>query len=667
MDCDVLLIDAPWSRINAPSVQLSTLKPNVQRVGFECHVLYANLRLAALIGPELYWRFVWAPPSFPIPRVFLAQNFLGEWLFSDAVFGSTKSPGCETGFLDHVNQRALREATELLSAPGFSDFLEEVFGHGYAESIGEVRRKTIPTYLSQCCQAVGEHGASVVGFTSTFNQNMPSLALAKTIKEKNPEKLIVFGGANCGGVMGPALLRAFPFVDYVVSGEGEETFPSLLKTLKEGEAEGMKSIRGLSYREGKEVQVNPPAELIKDLGHYPMMDCDDYYEQLAKLQASGNIVTEHGKDVFRAGKIFLECSRGCWWGQVSHCTFCGLNGPHMKFRAKSSERIINELVTLSKKYKVLNFEPTDNILNPAYIVNLFPKLRALGLDFQFYFEVRANMTKKQIKTLAECGVTRVQPGIESLSTHVLQLMKKGTDVLNNIQCLKWCEEFKISAEWNLLVGFPGETEEDYLTTERRIPLLAHFPPPQDGQVSRIELHRFSPHFDFSAEFGFENVRPLSYYKYVYDFESQGSEGDDTLGDIAYFFDYDLDGFEEFLPHIKQINRLVGVWCEKYRKKHAKLVYLRGPDFINIIDERFDFPEEFSLSGLAMEVLLSCDRVASLNETLATIRRRKIQASSDDVFSSLAELVERNLVVEENGRYISLVTAERPTEVGFDLN
>ena len=45
---------------------------------------------------------------------------------------------------------------------------------------------------------------------------------------------------------------------------------------------------------------------------------------------------------------------------------------------------------------------------------------------------------------------RIQPGIESLSDHVLKLMRKGTTALQNIQLLKWCREYGVQPEWNLL-------------------------------------------------------------------------------------------------------------------------------------------------------------------------------------------------------------------------
>jgi len=55
-----------------------------------------------------------------------------------------------------------------------------------------------------------------------------------------------------------------------------------------------------------------------------------------------------------------------------------------------------------------------------------------------FYEVKANLTRVQVSALRAAGVTRIQPGIESLSDHVLKLIGKGTCGLRNVQLLKWC-------------------------------------------------------------------------------------------------------------------------------------------------------------------------------------------------------------------------------------
>ena len=58
---------------------------------------------------------------------------------------------------------------------------------------------------------------------------MPSLCLARRIKARRPETVIVFGGAACEGEMGIELLRQFPEIDYVFLGEADLTFPPVVR------------------------------------------------------------------------------------------------------------------------------------------------------------------------------------------------------------------------------------------------------------------------------------------------------------------------------------------------------------------------------------------------------------------------------------------------------
>ena len=122
----------------------------------------------------------------------------------------------------------------------------------------------------------------------------------------------------------------------------------------------------------------------------------------------------------------------------------------------------------------------DNILDMRYFRDVLPQLRERQLGLTLFYETKANLTKEQVKLLRDAGVLAIQPGVESLSTHVLQLMRKGVTALQNIQLLKWCRQYGVTVAWNLLYGFPGETAADYAaigqidrrrsgTCRRRIP------------------------------------------------------------------------------------------------------------------------------------------------------------------------------------------------------
>src|SRR5205814_8453501 len=100
---------------------------------------------------------------------------------------------------------------------------------------GEAVREQVEGFLDECLAAVPWEACSLVGFTTTFQQNVPSLALARRLKARYPQLTIVFGGANCQEDTGIALHRLFPFVDYVCLGEGDLAFPRLARRVLAGE------------------------------------------------------------------------------------------------------------------------------------------------------------------------------------------------------------------------------------------------------------------------------------------------------------------------------------------------------------------------------------------------------------------------------------------------
>src|SRR5262249_21369393 len=153
-----------------------------------------------------------------------------------------------------------------------------------------------------------------------------------------------------------------------------------------------------------------------EMDRVPAPNYDDYFAELSTCSFGPAV---------RAGMFLsFETSRGCWWGEVSHCTFCGLNGSSMAFRSKSPDRALQDVMHLVRKYRVLDLHAVDNIIDYSYYDTVLPKLASMGSDIHVFYEVKSNLKKKQVQLLRKAGVRRIQPGIESLSTPVLRLMRK---------------------------------------------------------------------------------------------------------------------------------------------------------------------------------------------------------------------------------------------------
>ena len=175
----------------------------------------------------------------------------GEWVFASCL-------------LDDDPARA--EAYERLAGPTAE--LEPIRG----------ARSRADGFLRRCVESVDWGAYDVVGFTTTFAQNVASLALARRVKERSPESVVVLGGANCEGEMGLALHRSFPFVDLVCAGEADLTFPRLLTTLRGGgdpaEIPGV-----VARRAGDSVYSSLSPQRVHDLDELPYPDFDEFFEQ----------------------------------------------------------------------------------------------------------------------------------------------------------------------------------------------------------------------------------------------------------------------------------------------------------------------------------------------------------------------------------------------------
>ncbi len=146
----------------------------------------------------------------------------------------------------------------------------------------------------------------------------------------------------------------------------------------------------------------------------------------------------------------LQASRGCWWGQRSQCAFCGLNGLGLGYRARSPERVVQELEHMADSAGLYRFQLLDNILDMRAFATWLLRLAASGRPWNLFAEVKSNLGERHVRLLAAAGLRWLQPGIESLDSRLLALMGKGARAWQQVQLLKlarehglypWCPSF----------------------------------------------------------------------------------------------------------------------------------------------------------------------------------------------------------------------------------
>jgi ribosomal peptide maturation radical SAM protein 1 len=561
--------------VSRPSIQLGLLKSLAVAHGFPARTLHANLRFANQIGVQYYQ--------------LLAEHrgrMVGDWLFSLAAFPGT-APDPDSRMVD-----------ELAAGLSYLDQPQDEL----RERLTRTRNVDVPSYLEMLADSFPWGETAVVGFSSTFQQNTASFALARRLKQHYPHIFTVFGGANFDGEMGTELVRTVDCIDAAVIGEGDDSFPRLLGALAAGTDPG--AVPGVARRVDGQVKLTPPLPPADRLDDLPVPDYGEYFTLAEEL----GLIPRAGR---RKVWLPIETARGCWWGAKHHCTFCGLNAETMRFRSKSPQRVLDELAQQARRYRSFLFEAVDNILDMRYLQSLFPVLVESETDYEFFYEVKANLNREQLKLLAQAGVTSLQPGIESLSSHVLGLMRKGVRAVQNVDLLRWSRYYGIDVSWNLLWGFPGETERDYAEQAAAIPHLLHLQPPEE--TSRIWLERFSPLFTGQGGCGFRDRKPERSYRYVY------PDGVD-LDRVAYFFDYRA---EDALPDSAYtgVRRAAADWSRAWQADEPPvLTYWSAPHFVQIHDQRRPGQEgTYTFEDTLADLFLACTR----RPTTATAVRRKL--------------------------------------------
>lgn len=605
----VALVNMPFGHSKYPSIQLGTLAALLksQGTGVDCH--YLNLRFAHTIGVPLY------------ELLCEKRGLFGEWLFSHLLFRDNPKRAEYVRTFKPLFDEVARQSGRPMS---------------YFE---EVASRTAPQFLTWAMTAIDWGRYRIVGFTSTFDQNVASLSLAKLIKDLYPQVNIVFGGANFDGEMGLEQFRAFPWIDYVVVGEGEEVFPLLVESLLAGKDEGFPA--GVAYRRDGRICFEPNPRLFADFERTGPPDYDDYFRQLAELGTAAS----RGLDRI----LLYEGSRGCWWGEKHHCTFCGLNAQSMKFRAKSPAQVAKELDALSSRYDSTRFRLVDNIIDMKYVDQLFGKFAADRLDLDVFIETKSNLSKRQIQTLAQGGVKCMQPGIESLSQAQLHEMDKGVSPMQNLQCLKWSLYYHVDISWNILLGFPQETNADYQRQIDLVPSILHLQPPE--AVGKFWLERFSPYFMRPHEYGIRITGPGTAYEYVYD----GRTVD--LKKIAYDFEYEIDSCVD-VGLFEELTHLVRHWQRRHASSDKPFFYYaKSMSYVTVYDgraegmpsrSRFDWPASFIIEYCS-ETPKAVEQIkAGMEETGKTP-----VPDAEALGQVLDQLVRKRVLYAEKGKHFTL--------------
>ncbi len=592
---DIVLIAPPWPLFNRPSIQLGVLKAYLKKnlpKGTTIQNLHPYLQVAAALDFSDY-------------NVISQSGWASEAVFSNILFPDTNGPA--RLFETSLSKRGLKK-------------VQSDFGR-----ICLLSRDALERALS----IYDFSHTRLVGISVCLNQLSAGLFVAKLLKQHYPGLPIVMGGASVSGAVGVGILKSFPWVDYVIDGEGEIPLLSLSRYLL-----GLASVidskaiikRGQHGLGGK--------EQIRDMNELPAPDFDDYFRELSKIKGSGGISVV----------LPVEASRGCWWGQ---CSFCNLNLQWQGYRAKTPERVAKEIDFLSRRYLAIDFAFMDNCLPRRGASKIFEALAAQGRDYSIFAEIRAVHSKGELAIMKRGGLDSLQVGIEALSTRLLKRLKKGASTIQNLYLMRCCAELGIDLQANLIICFPGSSEREVEETLENLDYAWPFFPLKP--VS-FWLGNASPVHNSYKDYGIRYVRAAKKYSDL--FPPKIAESLTPL-----ILDYAGDRKRQSVLW-KSVEKKLSFFKERRKElgiKGSSLTYRDGGHFMVI---RQILPDgqalTHRLTGLSRDLYLAAGEPVSLKEIFA----KAPHLPKEKLEQFIGQMVEKKLMFKENSMVLSLACRQR---------
>ncbi|MCJ7596188.1 MAG: radical SAM protein [Desulfobacterales bacterium] len=272
----------------------------------------------------------------------------------------------------------------------------------------------------------------VIGFSILHANRWGGIEIARTAKELDPTVKIVFGGIGAS-FLWEHFLRHFPEVDFVVLGEGEFTFLSLIKYLEKETEEKLEDIMGIAYRKHGNIERTEDAEYLQNLDMLPIPAKSFLYRHVSS-------------------------SRGCPW----NCTFCG--SPQFwgrKVRFRSPEHFVLELEILYQKGITFFYFSDDTFtMNKKRVIEICKRIIERGLDITWYAISRVNDVNGDVLAwMRKAGCIQISYGIESGSEEIRDSLNKDIKKNQIKKAFSLTTKYGILPRAYFIYGCPGETWE----------------------------------------------------------------------------------------------------------------------------------------------------------------------------------------------------------------
>ncbi len=327
---------------------------------------------------------------------------------------------------------------------------------GYEVSI--IDATVVPNYLPAVERETGDalcFGVSLL----TGPMILGAIEAATRVKRMRPELPVVFGGWH------PSLLPEQTlrenYVDVVVRNQGELTFLEVIQRVESGLS--IEGVEGCSYKADGHLHHNPdrPVVRLNDLPApaYDLVDFDAY------------------ERVGGGRKLPYATSVGCPYA----CNYCTDTVYYnRRFYALSPQRVVREVTDLVSRYGLREVALLDSnfLVDTRRALEIARGFLDSGTDFRWTFQASTDflcrLSEEQVRLLGRSGVGHIGFGIESASAMLLARMNKHHQRVPDVfETARKCMQAGIHATFNLIYGFPGESEADRHRTFQVMGEVAH--------------------------------------------------------------------------------------------------------------------------------------------------------------------------------------------------
>ena len=348
-----------------------------------------------------------------------------------------------------------------------------------------------------------------VGFSTMCNSYHITLRMAEAWKRIRPDVPVLLGGPQAS-VTDRETLEAFPFVDFILRGEAEQTLPGFLAELERGQS--VFTAPGLTYRAGGCIVRNPDADLLPDLDTLPPAA----YHLLPYSPAETGAI---------------DAGRGCPF----ECTFCSTSTlRRRRFRLKSIDRILSEMHLLRDRYGAENFSFQHDLftLNQQRVEEFCDRLQAEGWKPKWACSARVDcVTPHLLQRMAETGCCALFFGVETGSCRMQKEIRKHLKLEQVWTALDAARTHGMIPTVSFIAGYPAETEDDLRQTVEMIERLlerpkvhvqAHLLGPERGTRDYEQYHgrlRFDGYYSDIAGTAYRLLEPEWFRTYPEVFSS----------------------------------------------------------------------------------------------------------------------------------------------------